>query len=204
MDQINVVPRFASLISEEATLGVFAENDTPATADKIPYLLLFLQASYQSLLLPRDRIVSIGMHPDLSSFSIPCLGLKLAEALVIGNPTAIAPQTELSVFNVSLETEAGAQWNAEDFKPSSAQSIEKGSTLGANSSVPSLNTTLSTLVHCKGNDFGFDLNAQSCYDILVNPMMGMMDTTEKIWGPRNVGADKVLPLRYVSRKSITK
>lgn len=142
------------------------------------------------------------MHLLMSSFLVLCLGLELAEPLVIGNPTAITLQTGKSSFNVSLETEAEVQWNAEDFTPSSAKPFEvvSGSIPGANSSVPSLNTTLSTLVRCNGNDFGFDLDVRSCYDILANPMIGMMDETEKIWGPRNVGADKVLPLRYVSRK----
>lgn len=59
----------------------------------------------------------------MSLFLVLCLGLELAEALVISNPIAIAQQTRGLVLNVSLETEAEAQWNAEDFTPSSAQSM---------------------------------------------------------------------------------
>lgn len=146
------------------------------------------------------------MYPVISPFLVLCLGLKFAETLVISDPTAITQQTGELFPNVSLETEAEAHWNAEEFTPSSAQSIRlvSGLMLGVNSSVPSLNTTLSTFVLCNGNNFGFDLNAGSCYSTLTSPMVGMMDVTERTWGPRNTGAQNVLPQRYVSRKYFTR
>ena len=142
------------------------------------------------------------MYPAMSPFLVLCLSLKIAEALVISNPTAISQHTGELILDVSLEREAEAHWKAEDFTPSSAQSIKlvTGLTLGANSSVPSLNTSLSASVSCNGNHFGFDLNLRSCYSTLLSPMVGMMDATQRTWGPRNTGADIVLPLRYVSRK----
>lgn len=130
------------------------------------------------------------------------VGLKTVEALTIGSPLAITQQPGESLQNVTLESAAEAQYNSKGFALSPPESITltSGSVSAANSSAPSLNTTLGTYIKCDGPALGFGLSRASCYGMFRNPMIGMQDTTQRTWGNRGSGAQMILPLRYMSRK----
>lgn len=140
--------------------------------------------------------------PDMFPFLSIFLILNIVEALTINGAAAVTQHTGGSNLSIPLDTAVKRLWSAENFTLSSAQLQEStaDSLFGPNLSLPSVNTTVTTLLICNGNTFGFGLQLQSCLSAIGNPVLDSRDTSERTWGPRGTGASRVLPVRYVSRE----
>lgn len=140
----------------------------------------------------------ISLLSMLSLFHI----LKATKALTINNAPAITQQESSPIQNISLEAEAESLWTSRGFALSSAQVLESasGSVLDIDTSLSSLNTSLGVMIMCQGTTFGFGLRVQSCINAISNPLLNPEDTRQVTWGRRGTGADRVLPVRFVSRE----
>lgn len=190
-------------IAKATSIAVLGENDVlrRCTQRRLFSLLdeprRMVASGDRKRKIPIDRTVLRVVLSFLSLF----LELNVVKALTIGSPLAITQQLGESLQNVSLESTAEALYNSKGFalSPPESNILTSGSISAANLSAESLNTTLGTYVKCDGA-LGFGLSTASCYGMLNGPLIGMHDTTQKIWGERGSGAQVILPFRYVSRK----
>ena len=106
------------------------------------------------------------------------LVLQVAEGLVVNN---ISARTIAS--NNSLETAADSLWNSSAFSEL-------------------VNGSIIVTYRCDGDDFGYNILGDSCFDAITNSLFEWEDPTPKTWGPRHtrVQYDFLLPQRFISRE----
>lgn len=118
------------------------------------------------------------------------LVLHVAEGLVVNNAQTIAlANTTVDISartiasNSSLETAADSLWNSSAFSKS-------------------LNGSIIVTYRCDGDDFGYNILGDSCFDAITNSLLEWEDPTPKTWGPRHTRGqyDFLLPQRFISRE----